>query len=83
MDVKKIAKLSNLTITKDEEEKLSGQFEETIKTVEVIEELETNNIESISQVTGLSNIVRDDLIDKDRMLNIGNYFKVKAIFNVE
>lgn len=83
MDVKKIAKLANLTISDEEEKKLAIQFDETIKVIDVINELDTKNEVSVSQVTGLKNILREDVIDKARMLNIGDYFKVKAIFNAE
>lgn len=83
MDVKKVAKLANLTITEDEEKKLATQFEETLKTINVINERDTVGVEPISQVTGLVNVMREDEIDKNRMLNIGDYFKVKAIFNAE
>lgn len=83
MDVKKIANLANLTISDDEVRKLSLQFEETLKVIGVINELDTTKEDSISQVTGLKNVMRDDVIEKDRILNIGDYFKVKAIFNAE
>lgn len=83
MDVKKVAKLANLTISDEEENKLSSQFEETLKTISIINELDTANIDSVSQVIGLVNVMRKDEIDKNRMLNIGDYFKVKAIFNAQ
>ncbi len=83
MDVKHVAKLANLSVSDEESKKLTSQFEETIKVVDVINELDTTNVDSISQVTRLKNVMRADTIDKDRMLNIGDYFKVKAIFNVE
>jgi len=78
-----VAKLANLSVSDEESKKLTSQFEETIKVVDVINELDTTNVDSISQVTRLKNVMRADTIDKDRMLNIGDYFKVKAIFNVE
>lgn len=83
MDVKKVAKLANLTISDEEEKKLSSQFEETLKTIGIINELDTASTDPISQVTGLVNVMREDEIDKNRMLNIGDYFKVKAIFNAQ
>lgn len=83
MDVKKVAKLANLPISEEEEKKLAVQFEETLKTVEIIKELNTDGVEPISQVTGLTNVVREDEIDEDRIIKIGDYFKVKAIFNAE
>lgn len=83
MDVKKVAKLANLTISDEEEKKLSSQFDETLKTIGIINELDTASTDPISQVTGLVNVMREDEIDKNRMLNIGDYFKVKAIFNAQ
>ena len=83
MDVKKVASLANLSISNEEEKKLSFQFDETLKTISIINELDTTNTDSVSQVTGLVNITREDEIDKDRILNIGDYFRVKAIFNAE
>ena len=83
MDVKKVARLANLTISEEEENKLSSQFDETLQTISIINELDTANIDPVSQVTGLVNVMREDKIDKNRMLNIGDYFKIKAIFNAE
>lgn len=83
MDVKKVAKLANLIISEEEEKKLAIQFEETLKTVGIIKELNTDGVEPISQVTGLTNIMREDEIDEQRIIKIGDYFKVKAIFNNE
>jgi aspartyl-tRNA(Asn)/glutamyl-tRNA(Gln) amidotransferase subunit C len=83
MDVKKVAKLANLTVSPKGEKKLVSQFEETLKTVEVIKELNTEGVEPISQVTGLTNVMREDEIDEQRIIKIGDYFKVKAIFNNE
>ena len=83
MDVKKVARRANITISGEEENKLSSQFDETLKTISIINELDTANIDPVSQVTGLVNVMREDKIDKNRMLNIGDYFKIKAIFNAE
>jgi len=78
-----VAKLANLTVSPKGEKKLVSQFEETLKTVEVIKELNTEGVEPISQVTGLTNVMREDEIDEQRIIKIGDYFKVKAIFNNE
>ena len=83
MDVKKVAKLANLLITEEESNKLSAQFEDTIKVVNVINELDTTTVKAVSQVTGLTNVMREDVIETDRVLQIGSYLKVKAIFNAE
>lgn len=83
MDVKHVAKLANLTLKSGEEEKFENQFTETLKTVEVINELDTSGVDSTSQVTGLTNVTREDRIDKSRIIKIGDYFKVPAIFNAQ
>ncbi len=83
MDVKHVAKLANLILKPGEEEKFKDQFAETLKTVEVINELDTSGVKPTSQVTGLTNVTREDRIDKSRMIKIGDYFKVPAIFNAQ
>ena len=87
MDVKHIAKLANLILKSDEEAKFKKQFEETLQTVNLINELDTSGIESTSQVTGLINVTREDVIDKSRILpppkSNNGYFIVSSIFNAE
>lgn len=83
MDVKHVAKLANLSLTTDEEKKLAKQFAETLETVAVINELDTSSVDPTSQVTGLKNVTRPDEMDKSRIINIGRYFKVPAIFDAQ
>ncbi len=83
MDVKHVAKLANLTLKPNEEEKFKKQFAETLKTIDVINELDTSDIAPTSQVTGLTNVTRLDKIDASRIIKIGDYFKVPAIFNAQ
>ena len=87
MDVSHVAKLANLTLKPGEEERFTKQFGETLKTIAVINELDTSGIEPTSQLTGLVNVVRQDEVDLNRILPppTGNngYFVVPAIFNVE
>ena len=87
MDVKHVAKLANLPLTPDEEKKFQGQFAETLKTISVINELDTSGVEPTSQVTGLTNITRKDAIDPSRILSPpaenNGYFVVPAIFDAQ
>ncbi len=83
MDVKHVAKLANLTLKPRDEEKFKKQFADTLKTVDVINELDTSNVEPTSQVTGLTNVTREDKIDKNRIIKIGDYFKVPAVFHAQ
>ncbi|MFC1700502.1 Asp-tRNA(Asn)/Glu-tRNA(Gln) amidotransferase subunit GatC [Patescibacteria group bacterium] len=54
-EVKKIADLSNLDVS-GEEEKFSELLSDTISYVEILNELDTSNIKETYQVTGLTNI---------------------------
>lgn len=68
MDVRHVAKLANLVVSVGEEKKFSDQFSETLKTVDLINHLDTSGVLPTFQVTGLSNITRPDEIDPDRIL---------------
>ncbi len=92
IDVTHIAKLANLPLTPEEKTKLETQLEETIRYVEELNTVDTKGIEPTSQVTGLENIVRDDIakpsLTQEQALSnaksIHNgLFKVNAIFNNE
>ncbi len=85
MDVAHVAKLANLTLKPGDEKKFQKQFEETLKTVSIINELDTSGVEPTSQVTGLVNVVRQDEIDPSRILpppkGNNGYFVTPAIFD--
>lgn len=81
MDVKKVAKLANLPLNDDLAQKLEKNLEETVNLVDKLTTLNLDGIEPSSQVTGLTNIMREDEIEEKRMIKIGDYFRVKAIFN--
>lgn len=81
MDVKKVAKLANLPIGDEMAQKLQKDLDATVGLVDELAQLDLKDVVPTSQVTGLANIMRKDEIDKDRILNIGDYFKVKAIFD--
>ncbi|MBI2008072.1 Asp-tRNA(Asn)/Glu-tRNA(Gln) amidotransferase subunit GatC [Candidatus Amesbacteria bacterium] len=85
MDVAHVAKLANLPLKPGEEEKFQKQFEETLKTIAIIDEMDTSGVKPTSQVTGLVNVVRQDEVDFSRtlpppMTNNG-YFVVPSIFD--
>lgn len=88
--VKHVAKLAELTLSDQEVEKLEEQLSETLKFVDSLNEVNTENIEPTHSVTGLSNIVRFDetepsLSQQKALQNTKSksdgYFKVKAIFD--
>lgn len=90
-DIKHIAKLANLTLTDAQIEKLATQLTSVIDFMSKIQSLDTKNIVETSQVTGLENVFREDIVDEKRMLTqkeaLSNaksvhhgYFVVKAVF---
>lgn len=60
IDVKHIAKLANLPLEKDKEEKFGKQLSEILNYVEKLNSIDTKNVEPTSQVTGLENVMRED-----------------------
>ena len=90
-DVNHIAKLANLKLTDEQIEKLTPQFSSVLELVSKIKELNTVGVSETSQVTGLENVFREDVVDVGRMLTqdeaLSNakkkhdgYFVVDAIF---
>jgi aspartyl-tRNA(Asn)/glutamyl-tRNA(Gln) amidotransferase subunit C len=91
-DIKHVAKLANLSLNSDEEEKFSKQLEETLKHMENLNQVDTNGVEPTSQVTGLENVLREDevrpsLSQEDALKNAksthNGLFKVKGILQSE
>lgn len=90
--ITKMVKLSKLSVDQKEEEYFTDQFNETLTTIEKLNKLDTKKVSETSHVTGLTNVFREDRVEKGRMLSqkeaLSNgkrthngYFVVKAIFN--
>lgn len=62
--VKKVAVLASLPITPAEEEKLAEELSETLDYVAQLESVDTKGVEPTSQVTGLENITREDIVEE-------------------
>lgn len=88
-DVKHVAKLASLPINESEIKKFSSQLSEVIDyNMGELAKIETENIEPITNITGLVDISRDDetepgLTQKEALANAkvthNGFFKVKAI----
>jgi aspartyl-tRNA(Asn)/glutamyl-tRNA(Gln) amidotransferase subunit C len=65
--VKHIAKLANIPITEAEEKKLEKAFEETLAVVETLKDVNVTNVEPTFQVTGLENVLREDIVNEANM----------------
>lgn len=74
--VKKIAKLCKLDVTGDEE-KLAIMFNDTLKSIEVLNELDLQNLPETYQVTGLTNVFQKS--DEPS----GTLAKEKALLNAK
>ena len=90
IDVSHIAKLANLPLKPREQDKFEKQLTEILSYIEKLKEIDTQNVETTSQVTGLENVTREDktipsLSQEKALSNTKNkhngLFKVKAILN--
>jgi len=89
IDIRHTAKLANLPLKKEEEEKFTDQLSTILDYIKKLEEVDTKNVEPTSQVTGLVNITRNDdetlpsLSQDEALSNSKSHhnglFKVKAI----
>lgn len=61
-DVLKLAALSKLRLSDDEVEKLRSELSEILDYVEMLNDVESADLQPTYQVTGLKNIMRDDEI---------------------
>lgn len=60
-DVAKLAALSSLQLDESEVEGLQADLQAILGYVEQLDELNTDGVEPSYQVTGLSNVLRDDI----------------------
>lgn len=64
-DVRHLATLSALALTDDEVEGLRGDIANILSYIEQLSELDTSSVEPSYQVTGLSNVGRDDVVREE------------------
>ncbi len=90
--VKKVAKLANLPITSDEEEKYSEQLSKILDYIDQLNSVETKNVEPTYNVTGLNMVMRPDEIEQslsqqEALQNTPNtkngFFVTKGVFEEE
>lgn len=60
--VRHIAKLARLGVTDDEVKKLSTQLTNILQYVEILSEVDTEHVAPTNQVTGLANVMREDVV---------------------
>ena len=64
--VEHIAKLARIELTEEEKERFMKELSSILDYVNQLNKVDTSKIEGIPQVTGLENIVREDIEDKIR-----------------
>lgn len=72
--VKKVSKLARFNLSDEEQEMFQKLLNEALDYIEILNELDTSNTESTSQVTGLVNVFDkdaavDSLTSKDALKN--------------
>lgn len=65
--IEHIAKLSKLELSEEEKELYAGQLSSVLEYVGELSEIDTDNVEPTANVTGLSNVWRDDQIEKSNI----------------
>lgn len=87
--IKHVAKLANLPITSEEEEKYSEQLSKILDYVDQLNQVATSDVEPTFNVTGQSNVMREDettasLSQEEALLNApqkkGSIFVTKGVF---
>lgn len=90
--VKHVAKLANLPLSKEEKEKYSDQLSKILDYIDKLNEVDTSNVEPTFNVTGLSNVLREDepspsLTQEDALENASKkkegFFETKGVFENE
>ena len=87
-EVKKLARLARIELSEAEVEKFQKELSTVLDYVEELKAVNVEGLEEISQVTGLVNVQREDIVvDHQNRVEIytqapemkDDYFKVKAI----
>lgn len=68
MDITHVARLANLIVPSDQEQKFSKQLADIIAFVSKLQKIQTKNVQPTAQVTGLTNVYREDVVNTSRML---------------
>ncbi len=62
-DSKKVARLANLPLTSEEEEKYSEQLSKILDYIEQLNKVDTKDVEPTFNVSGQANVMRKDTMD--------------------
>jgi len=62
-EVRKIADLARVRLTDEQVKKFAGQLSNVLDYVEILSEVDTEGVRPTSQVTGLANVMGEDVIE--------------------
>jgi aspartyl-tRNA(Asn)/glutamyl-tRNA(Gln) amidotransferase subunit C len=90
-EIQHIARLARLELGEEDLEKYGEQLSGILNYIEMLKEVDASDIEPTSQVTGLENIFRDDVVKgwnkeekesalRDAPATEGRYIKVRKVF---
>ncbi len=89
-EVRKVAALARLDLTEKEVQTYAEQLSAILGYIKQLEEVDTDNVAVTSQVTGLSNVMREDKVEAcdnaEALVNMApshenNLVKVRAVFD--
>ncbi len=66
-DVKQISVLANIPVSQSESDALAKGFTTTMAVVAQLATIDVTGVEPTHQVTGLTNVTRDDVVDETHM----------------
>ena len=87
-EVLHIARLARMALTEEEITRLSGQLSNLLEHFQVLQEVNTDNVEPMAQSVELRNVLREDKVmlslpPEDVLANAprreGEYFRVRAV----
>lgn len=92
--IEQIATLARLELSDAEKEMYAGQLSTVLEYIDMLNEVDTSMVEETCQVTGLEDVVRDDVVistdeeTRQKLLTafpekIGQLLKVKAVFDAQ
>ena len=67
--IKHVAELANIPLSDEQAEKIGSAFTETLAVVENLKQVDIAGVEPTHQVTGLENVMREDVADVSRMFS--------------
>lgn len=62
-EVRYIANLARLNLSEEEVQKYAKQLSSILDYAEILKEVDTENVKPISQITGLNNVKREDVVN--------------------